>query len=50
MRGVAFITAVTFAAEIGDVRRFDNPRELMAYLGLFKRNRFNRNLPHVGLH
>lgn len=34
MRGVAFITAVTFVVEIGDVRRFDNPRQLMAYLGL----------------
>ena len=26
MRGVSFLVAVTFAAEIGDVRRFDNPR------------------------
>src|SRR3712207_3396300 len=34
MRGVAVLTAVTFAAEVGDVRRFDNPRQLMAYLGL----------------
>jgi len=34
MRGVAFMIAVTFVAEIGDVRRFDNPRQLMAYLGL----------------
>ena len=34
MRGVAFMTAVTFVAEVGDVRRFDNPRQLMAYLGL----------------
>jgi transposase len=34
MRGVAFMTAVTFVVEIGDVRRFDNPRHLMAYLGL----------------
>ncbi len=34
MRGVALIGAVTFMAEIGDVRRFDNPRKLMAYLGL----------------
>jgi transposase len=34
LRGVAFLTAVTFAAEIGDVRRFDSPRQLMAYLGL----------------
>ncbi len=34
LRGVAFLTAVTFVAEIGDVRRFDSPRQLMAYLGL----------------
>jgi hypothetical protein len=34
MRRAAFLTAVTFLAEIGDVRRFDTPRQLMAYLGL----------------
>jgi transposase len=34
MRGVSFIVAATFAAEVGDVRRFDNPRQLMAFLGL----------------
>lgn len=34
MRGVAFIVAVTVAAEIGDFPRFDNPRQLMADLGL----------------
>jgi transposase len=34
MRGVAFIVAVTMAAEVGDFSRFDNPRQLMAYLGL----------------
>jgi transposase len=34
MRGVSSIVAVTFVAEIGDVRRFDNPRQLMAFLGL----------------
>jgi len=34
MRGVAFMTAITFVVEIDDVRRFDNPRQLMAYLGL----------------
>jgi transposase len=34
MRGVSFMTAVTFVTEIGDVSRFDNPRRLMAYLGL----------------
>src|SRR4029453_19672389 len=34
MRGVAFLTAVTFVAEIGDVRRFESPHQLMAFLGL----------------
>lgn len=34
MRGVSFLVAVTFAAEIGDVRRFDTPRQLMTFLGL----------------
>ena len=34
MRGASFLVAVTFAAEIGDLRRFDTPRQLMAFLGL----------------
>lgn len=34
MRGVAFIVAVTVVSEVGDFHRFDNPRKLMAYLGL----------------
>jgi transposase len=34
LRGVSFIVAVTFACEVGDVRRFDNPRQVMAFLGL----------------
>lgn len=34
LRGVAMISAVTFMAEIGDVRRFETPVKLMAYLGL----------------
>ena len=34
MRGASFLVAVTFAAEIGDVRRFDKPRQLMSFLGL----------------
>jgi transposase len=34
MRGASFLVAVTFAAEIGDVRRFETPRQLMAFLGL----------------
>lgn len=34
LRGVSFIVAITIACEIGDVRRFDSPRQLMAFLGL----------------
>ncbi|MFC3311273.1 IS110 family transposase [Falsigemmobacter intermedius] len=34
MRGVAFVVAVTVVAEVGDFNRFDNPRQLMSYLGL----------------
>lgn len=34
LRGVSFIVAVTFVSEVGDVRRCDNPRQLMAFLGL----------------
>jgi len=34
LRGVSMVTAVTLVAEIGDITRFNNPRELMAYLGL----------------
>jgi transposase len=34
MRGIAFLSAVVLAAEIGDFRRFANPRQLMAWLGL----------------
>jgi len=34
LRGVAPVVAVTMVVEIGDMRRFDNPSQLMAYLGL----------------
>jgi transposase len=34
LRGVNLVVAVTFVAEIGDLRRFESPRQLMAYLGL----------------
>ena len=34
MRGVALVVAATVVAEVGDFRRFANPRQLMAYLGL----------------
>jgi transposase len=34
MRGIDLISATTFLAEIGDLSRFQSPRELMGYLGL----------------
>jgi len=34
LRGMALVAAATLAAEVGDITRFDNPRQLMAYLGL----------------
>jgi transposase len=34
MRGVQFTVAVTLMAELGDLSRFENPRQLMSSLGL----------------
>jgi len=32
--GIALIAAITLVAEVGDFKRFANPRQIMAYLGL----------------
>ncbi|MGG4035835.1 IS110 family transposase [Paenibacillus cisolokensis] len=37
LRGVGFLSAVTFVAEIGSFARFRSPAQLMAYLGLVPR-------------
>ena len=34
LRGLSLIAAMTTLAELGDITRFDSPRELMGYLGL----------------
>ncbi len=34
LRGVGLVTAATIVAEVGDLGRFENPRQLMGYLGL----------------
>src|SRR6201996_2631527 len=34
LRGMGLVAAATVIAELGDISRFDNPRQLMAYLGL----------------
>ena len=33
-RGLDLVSAATFVASVGDLSRFDNPRQLMGYLGL----------------
>jgi transposase len=50
LRGLQFTTAVTVAAELGDITRFSNPRQLMAYLGLTPSEYSsgnNRHLSHI---
>ena len=34
LRGVALLNAATLVAELGDLQRFEHPRQLMSYLGL----------------
>jgi len=34
MRGIRFINAVTLVSELGDLSRFDTPRQVMCFLGL----------------
>ncbi len=34
LRGVRMVVAVTIMAELGDLTRFDNPKQLMSFLGL----------------
>jgi transposase len=34
MRGISLVNAMTIVAELGDLTRFDEPGQLMAYLGL----------------
>jgi len=47
-RGIATITALTLACELGDIRRFDHPRRLMAYLGLVPSEYTSANKTHRG--
>ncbi|WP_417349952.1 IS110 family transposase [Ferrimonas sp.] len=34
LRGIRFLSAITLMAELGDLRRFTNPRQLMNFVGL----------------
>jgi len=48
LRGVAPIVAATTIAEIGDLSRFQNPRQLMAYLGLVPSEESSGESTHRG--
>ena len=48
LRGINFIAAVTVVAEIGDLKRFAHPRELMAFLGLVPSEYTSGDSRHLG--
>ena len=39
LRGIAFIAASVLVSELGDLSRFEHPKQLMAYLGLVTNER-----------
>lgn len=47
-RGIATLTALTLVCELGDIRRFEHPRQLMAYLGLVPTEHSSGNKTHRG--
>jgi len=48
LRGVKTLTAMTLACEIGDIRRFASPRELMGWAGLVPSERSSGDLQRRG--
>ena len=48
LRGVQFHVASTVAAELGDITRFDRPRQLAAYVGLHPREHSSGESRHLG--
>jgi len=48
LRGVSLLVASTFVAEIGDVRRFATPQQLMAFLGLVPSERTTGDMVRRG--
>jgi len=47
-RGIDTVTALTLAAEIGDLRRFSHPRQLMGYFGLVPSEHSSGSKTHRG--
>jgi len=48
LRGVSFVAAVSLAAELGDISRFEHPGQLMAYVGLVPSEHTSGNSRHQG--
>jgi transposase len=48
LRGMALVAAATLVAELGDITRFANPRQLMAYLGLVPSEHSSGGTRHQG--
>jgi transposase len=48
LRAIDLLSAVTIVAELGDLRRFPHPRELMGYLGLVPSERSSGPTRHRG--
>lgn len=48
LRGIDFIAAITFIAEIGDLSRFAHPKALMKYLGLIPSEYSSGNIRRLG--
>jgi len=48
IKGVTFLTALAFLADVGDVRRFRTLRKMNAYLGLVPRLRESGQKSHAG--
>ncbi len=47
-RGIALTTAIILVAELGDLRRFPSPRDLMGYTGLISREDSSGDRHHRG--
>lgn len=48
LRGIDFVAAATLVAELGDLRRFAHPRELMSFLGLVPSEHTSGNSRQLG--
>src|ERR1017187_2988354 len=48
LRGIDFVAAATLVAELGDLKRFAHPRELMSFLGLVPSEYTSGDARHLG--